>query len=78
MGFAVNEVVVGAAEREEVVDVGGAVVSPPADVVGVAPGGGSGAAWEPAAAIADEDSAAEMERHGWFAAPVVQDSVPGA
>ena len=44
-------VVVGA-EQAQVVQAGGAAVDPGADVVGLGPGGGSGAAREAAAAVA--------------------------
>ena len=43
--------VVLAAEQDEVVGVGGSAVGPGGDVVGLAPGGGSGAAGERAAAV---------------------------
>ena len=48
----VDEGVVVPAEKDQVVEVGGAVVLPPGlDVVGVAPGGGAAAAGEPAMPI---------------------------
>ena len=53
-GGVVDEVVVVAAEQDEVVQAGGAAVGPVLDVVGVGPAGGSGAAWECAVSVADD------------------------
>lgn len=48
----VDEGVVISAEKDQVVEVGGAVVLPPgSDVVGVAPGGGAVTGGEPAVAV---------------------------
>src|SRR3954449_7896689 len=50
----VHDPMVGSAEADEVLELGGPAVSPPFDVMSVGPGGGPVTAGEPAALVADD------------------------
>jgi len=74
---AVHDTVVGDAQGGQVVEVGGAVVVPVLDVVGVDPPGGAVAVGEPAALVADEHGVADVVGGEADAAAVVDDPTVG-
>src|SRR5215218_10253797 len=72
----VEQVVVAGAQEHEVVEAGGAVVVPEADVVALAPVGGAVAAGEAAVPVADDEGVEQRGGDGAGGAAVVQDRGP--